>query len=89
MKRIDPNKLPLKAMPDIRAITPRLLPSPLAAAYLGVSESTLRTLSIPRKELGAKRLYERADLDAYADALPYEHGGEGSNTCDGAFGKAS
>lgn len=53
-------------------ITPRLMPAPVAAAYLGVSESTLRSLCIPRKALGHKRLYERADLDAYADALPYD-----------------
>jgi hypothetical protein len=35
-------------------ILPRLMPAPVAAAYLGVSESTLRTLPIPRRVLGAK-----------------------------------
>lgn len=34
----------MPARPDI---TPRLMPAPLAARYLGVSESTLRDLSIP------------------------------------------
>jgi hypothetical protein len=65
-------------------ITPRLMPAPVAAAYLGVSESTLRTLPLPRKVLRAKRLYERSDLDAYADSLAYEIS-EGENTCDQAF----
>lgn len=59
----------MTARPDI---TPRLMPAPVAAAYLGVSESTLRQLGLPRRCLGAKRLYERADLDAYIDSLPYE-----------------
>lgn len=52
--------------------TPRLMPAPEAAHYLGVSESTLRTLGLPRRELGAKRLYDRFDLDAYASSLPIE-----------------
>lgn len=43
-----------------------------AAHYLGVSVSKLRTLAIPRRICGAKRLYERRDLDEYADSLPYE-----------------
>jgi hypothetical protein len=48
------------------------MPSPVAAHYLGVLESTLRTLSLPRRQLGAKRVYDKADLDAYADTLPYD-----------------
>jgi len=51
---------------------PRLMSAPVAARYIGVSESTLRELQIPRKPLGAKRLYDKADLDAFADSLPYE-----------------
>lgn len=63
-------------------ILPRLMPAPVAAAYLGVSETTLRGLDLPRKMLGAKRLYERADLDAYADSLPYDGiGGREEGTC--------
>ncbi|ATI41910.1 DNA-binding protein [Pacificitalea manganoxidans] len=58
---------------------PRLLSAPQAAAYLSVSETTLRTLPISRRELGGKRLYDRLALDAYADDLPIEgetdHGG--------------
>ena len=62
-------------------ITPRLMPAPLAASYLGVSASTLRKLDLPRKTLGAKVLYERADLDAYADSLPYIRETAGDTTC--------
>lgn len=64
---------------------PRLLAAPEAARYIGVSESTLRALGIPRRALGAKRLYDRIDLDAYASALPREGEAE-ANTCDGKFG---
>ncbi|TPE49950.1 helix-turn-helix domain-containing protein [Amaricoccus solimangrovi] len=64
---------------------PRLLPAPEAARYLGVSETMLRTLGIARRMLGAKRLYDRIDLDAYASALPVE-GEVETNTCDGKFG---
>ena len=52
--------------------TPRLMSAPDAAAYLGMSASRLRTLSIPRKVDGALRLYDCRDLDAYAASLPYE-----------------
>lgn len=51
---------------------PRLLPAPEAAQYLGVSETMLRTLGLPRKEMKSKRLYDRFDLDDYASTLPYE-----------------
>lgn len=66
------------------AFVPRLLPAPAAAHYLGVSESTLRGLPIPRKVLGGKRLYDQLDLDTFANGLPVE--GEGANSCDEAFG---
>lgn len=68
-------------MPAPPAFPPRLMPVQAAAAYIGVSPSTLRTLAIPRKVAGGKRLYERSDLDAYADGLPYEDEGRG-NSCD-------
>lgn len=57
------------ARPNL-TFAPRLLPTPLAAAYLGVSETTLRGLNLPRKILGGKRLYDRLALDEYASALP-------------------
>jgi hypothetical protein len=71
-------------MPVTREFAPRLMPAPQAAHYLGMSASTLRTLPIPRKESGAKRLYDVRDLDAYADDLPYE-GESKENTCDAVF----
>lgn len=58
-------------MPDL-SFTPRLMPAPQAAHYIGVSESTLRALEIPRKVLGGKRLYDRIELDAYVDNLKSE-----------------
>jgi hypothetical protein len=69
---------------------PRLLPAPEAAAYLGISASTLRTLSIPRRTLGARRLYDRLDLDAFASSLPVEgeDAATGANSCDNLFGAA-
>ncbi len=70
---------------------PLLMPAPAAAHYLGVSQSTLRSLDIPRKELGAKRLYDRRDLDAFANDLRYEgeRSGGDSAKCDEVFGLAS
>ena len=62
------------------SFAPRLLAAPDAASYLGVSASTLRGLPIQRRKLGAKRLYDRFDLDAYASDLPTE--GQEENTCD-------
>lgn len=59
-------------MPTAREFPPLLMPAPAAAHYLGVSESTLRVLGLPRRVIGAKRLYDRRDLDAWADSLPYE-----------------
>ncbi|MBY6163260.1 helix-turn-helix domain-containing protein [Mameliella alba] len=64
---------------------PRLMPGPQAAHYLGVSESKLRTLPIPRRELDGKRLYHINDLVAYADGLPIEGEAE-PNSCDSIFG---
>lgn len=53
-------------------VTPRLMSEPRAAEHLSLSPATLRTLPIPRKVWGRRRFYERADLDAWADGLPYE-----------------
>lgn len=57
-----------------REFAPRLMPAPQAAHYLGVSETMLRDLKLPRRKIGAKRLYDRNDLDAYATGLDYEEG---------------
>lgn len=70
------------------SFTPRLMAAPVAAAYLAISESTLRTLGLPRRVLGGKRLYDVATLDDYVSSLPFE-GQEGeANSCDGKFGTA-
>ena len=59
-------------MPVTREFAPRLMPAPQAAHYLGVSITMLYSLGLRRRQLGGKRVYDRADLDAYADHLPYE-----------------
>jgi hypothetical protein len=68
---------------------PRLLSANEAAAYLGLSATTLRELPIPRKVLGRRKLWDRMDLDAYANELPYD-GTDASEdeekACDRAFG---
>lgn len=74
-------------MPATLEFIPRLMPAPQAAHYLGVSESTLRTLGIARKMIGSKRLYDRHVLDLLADDLPNE-GESGDAKCDEAFGIA-
>ncbi|MBZ4023277.1 DNA-binding protein [Rhodobacter sp. TJ_12] len=71
--------------------TPRLLPAHRAAFYVGVSESKLRQLGIPRRILDGKRLYDLYDLDAFIATLPIEGESaetEAVNTCAGKFGRA-
>lgn len=65
---------------------PRLLGQTEAAAYLGVSATTLRGLPIPRRVLGGRRLFDRIDLDAYASTLPYEGETDAVTECDNLFG---
>ena len=68
-------------------VTPRLLPAPDAAHYLGVSVTTLNNLEIPRRKLGKKRLYDRLILDSFVSDLPLDQEEEsGENSCDKAFG---
>lgn len=82
-------------MPWARAsltYAPRLLPTPQAAAYLGISATKLRDLPLRPKRLDGKVVYDRLDLDSYADALPLD--GEAAwppaeeerNSCDEVFG---
>ncbi len=71
---------------NIQNFPPILLPASTAAVYLGVSKSTLLKLNIRRKELGSKRLYDRRDLDAFADDLLYETTDMEGNSCDAIFG---
>jgi hypothetical protein len=65
---------------------PRLLGATDAAAYLGISQTTLRGLPIPQRQLGGRVLWDRLDLDAYASELPYKGDDQGGNSCDAAFG---
>jgi len=67
-------------------ILPRLMGEADAARYLGVSPSKLRELGLPRRVLDRRRLYERADLDAYADSLAYEGEAAREDTCARVFG---
>lgn len=48
---------------------PRLLSSPLAAAYLSISETTLRDHGPEPKRHGRRILFDRNDLDRWADRL--------------------
>ncbi|MEG4645162.1 hypothetical protein BDE18_0673 [Paracoccus pantotrophus] len=70
------------------AFAPRLLPAPEAAHYLGISETTLRGLGLPRRMLGGKRLYDRITLDEYASGLPVEGEVDDDEVsrCDKIFG---
>ncbi len=68
------------------AFTPALMSEGNAAFYIGVSAGTLRKLHIPRKVLRSRRLYDRRDLDAFRDSLPYEDENREVQSCDKAFG---
>ncbi|MEL6233313.1 MAG: DNA-binding protein [Pseudomonadota bacterium] len=46
--------------------------APQAAAYLGIGTTKLRDLDLPRRVMGGCVVYDRVDLDAFADGLPYE-----------------
>lgn len=56
------------------AFLPRLMRPSEAAAYLGVSESTLRILPLTPKKLRTMTRYDIRDLDAYADSLKHGEG---------------
>lgn len=65
---------------------PRLMSAELAAAYVGISETTFRELApVSAKAIGRRRLYDRKDLDRWADALdgqPLDAGEEESHKRD-------
>ncbi len=70
---------------------PRLMSASEAARYIGMSETTLRSLGLPRRVWGKRRLYDRYDLEAFVNAMGYE--GEQIDTaerdreeCDRLFG---
>ncbi len=78
---LPPGRVGTVKRPTDAAYPPRLLGEAEAARYLGVSPTTLRGLGIRRRRLGARRLYDRTDLDAFAAALPFD----GENTADRCF----
>lgn len=53
------------ALPD----WPRLMGEELAAAYVSLSATTLRAKGPAPARLGKRRLYDRRDLDRWADRL--------------------
>jgi hypothetical protein len=48
---------------------PRLMSEPDAAAYLSIGKTLLRTRGPAPKKLGRRVLYDRRDLDRWADNL--------------------
>lgn len=48
---------------------PRLMGAEMAARYLGVSAGTFRTLNIRSGHIGRRVVWDRVDLDRYADRL--------------------
>lgn len=62
----DPREFPLRtALPD----WPRLMSEPIAARYLSISPNTLRAKGPQPKRQGRRVLYDRKDLDRWADSL--------------------
>lgn len=53
------------ALPD----WPRLMNLPLAAAYVGLGQSTLRERGPAPRKIGTRSLWDRRDLDRWVDAL--------------------
>lgn len=53
------------ALPD----WPRLMSEPMAADYLSIGTTTLREHGPAPKRYGKRRLYDRQDLDRWADRL--------------------
>lgn len=53
------------ALPD----WPRLMSEPMAAAYVSLSPNTLAEHGPKPVKLGRRKLYDRADLDRWADRL--------------------
>jgi len=89
MARAARNPAAMRQAERLIAPVPRgLLSEGDAALWLGVSATTLRGLGIPRRSLGARRLYDVRDLEALRDALPYEGDSrsEEERACDAAFG---
>lgn len=65
MARVTNPDMERAAMPD----WPRLMGVDLAARYLGIGATTLRDKGPTPKRIGARVLYDRRDLDRWADTL--------------------
>ena len=62
------------ARPHSAMILPvALLSASDAARYLGIGTTSLRSLNLPRKKLGGRRLYHVNDLNDFVESLPYEN----------------
>ena len=64
---------------------PRLMSIDLAAAYIGLGISTVREHGPKPKRWGSRVLYDRRDLDRWADALdgqPLDEGERAGEACD-------
>ncbi|RKE53211.1 MULTISPECIES: helix-turn-helix domain-containing protein [unclassified Sphingomonas] len=48
---------------------PRLMPLRLACAYFGVCDRTFRKLGIAPRRIGRRVLWDRHDLDRFADGM--------------------
>ena len=73
-----------------RQFPPRLMQAPAAAYYLGVGETKLRTLPIPRRVFDGNRVSHINDLDAYPDSLPIEgESKRGPRPCDDVFSEGA
>jgi hypothetical protein len=72
---------------DLRAALPdwpRLMDVELAASYLGIGATTLRESGPEPKRLGRRVLYDRLDLDRWADALGGQPLDAGEREAEGA-----
>jgi hypothetical protein len=62
---------------------PRLMSVQLAANYVGLGETAFEALELPAKRIGRRKLYDRHDLDRWADRLdgqPVEAGDEAAES---------
>lgn len=48
---------------------PRLMPLRLACAYFGICDRTFRSLGIAPRRIGRRVLWDRQDLDRFADGM--------------------
>lgn len=64
------------AVGNVTGFAPAALGAVDAAAYLGIGRTSLLALPIPSVRIERRRLWRRADLDAYVAGLPASVPGE-------------